>query len=130
MLEAGIVTPAADRLLDFYLDGLGFEVVTTMTFPQGTVHRLRRGDARVKLYQPSGGTRVVPRPRPWHAADGFAYACLHVDDLDHELDRVVRAGAEVLDGPTNHRPGARFALVADPEGNVWELLEEAADAPA
>jgi hypothetical protein len=23
-----------------------------------------------------------------------------------------------------HRPGARYALLRDPEGNVWEILEE------
>jgi hypothetical protein len=26
--------------------------------------------------------------------------------------------------PTNHRAGARMALVCDPEDNVWELLAE------
>jgi hypothetical protein len=26
-----------------------------------------------------------------------------------------------------HRPGARFALVRDPQGNVWEVLEERGD---
>jgi hypothetical protein len=31
----------------------------------------------------------------------------------------------VLIAPTDHRAHARMAMVADPEGNVWELLADA-----
>ena len=40
---------------------------------------------------------------------------------------VVRALAQVADLEADviaHRPGARYALLRDPEGNVWEILEE------
>ncbi len=32
------------------------------------------------------------------------------------------AGGTVLLEPHEHRPGARMALVTDPEGNPWEIL--------
>ena len=124
MLEAGIITAAAGPLLAFYRDGFGFELDSTREFPQGTVHRMRRGDAHIKLYQPAGGARPAPRPEPWHAEEGLTYAALHVDDAAAVLDQAVRAGASVLVEVTAHRPGARFALITDPQGNVWELLEE------
>ncbi len=127
VLETGIVTADPDRLIDFYVDGFGFGVTSTDDFPQGTVHRLRRGEARVKVFQPADGARSVARPDPWHAIAGFGYAALHVDDIDTVFGSASTAGAEILVEPVTHRPGARYALVADPDGNVWELLEDEAD---
>lgn len=123
-LSAGIVTDDPDALLAFYTTGFGFELESTSEFPQGVVHRLRRDDARCKLYAPVDGAESPPRPDPWHRDRGFAYAALHVDDVDETAARAAAAGATVLVEPTEHRPGAAFALVADPQGNVWELLQE------
>jgi catechol 2,3-dioxygenase-like lactoylglutathione lyase family enzyme len=124
-LELGIVTSDAARLAEFYVAGLGFEVVAHFTFPQGSVHRLKRGPARCKLFQPAD--RVLDRPAgdTWHAYAGVTYGALLVDDADAEVARARSAGAAVLQEPISHRPGARYALLADPEGNIWEILEEA-----
>ena len=124
MLEAGIVTDGAEELLEFYRDGFGFGIDVSHEFPQGVVHRLRRGEARLKLFQPAGGARRPNPPEPWHRDAGFAYAALHVGDLTAVFAAATAAGASTLVEPTSHRPGARYALVADPQGNVWELLEE------
>lgn len=124
MLEAGIVTAAADELLAFYRHGLGFELVVTHEFPEGVVHRLQRDGAGLKLFQPADGARARPLAEPWHRDAGFGYAALHVDDADRVFADATAAGATVLTHPTSHRPGARYALIADPQGNVWELLEE------
>ena len=123
-LEAGIVTADAVALAGFYREGLGFEVVAEMTFPQGTVVRLRHGAAALKLYTPAGDT--VPRADvpDWWGQRGFSYAALHVTDAEAVVEAAVVAGARVITPVTAHRPGARFALIADPEGNVWEVLEE------
>lgn len=123
-VEAGIVTADADELARFYTDGLRFGLDRRLDFPQGLVIRLRSGDAGLKLFQPAALPRPGSRPTPWHAEDGFAYAALHVDDVDTVIPDVSAAGGTVLTPPTTHRPGARFALIADPEGNVWELLAE------
>jgi catechol 2,3-dioxygenase-like lactoylglutathione lyase family enzyme len=123
-LEAGIVTPAADALAAFYRDGLGFELVDRLEFPQGLVLRLRSGPAALKLYQPADGARPGAVPEPWHRDAGFTYAALHVADVDAAHHRAGAHGAATLAPPTAHRPGARYALIADPEGNIVELLEE------
>lgn len=127
-LEAGIVSVDAAALAAFYQQALGFETHLVLTFPQGEVHRLRRDRAELKIYQPADGARERPMRDPWFADTGFAYAALHVDDAEVEVQRVTAAGGTVLTPVTAHRPGARFALIADPDGNVWEILEETPDA--
>lgn len=126
-LEAGIVTSDAEGLRTFYVSGLGFVVERVLTFPQGEVNRLVRGRAMLKLFQPAHRPQPNPTREVWSERAGFAYAALHVDDVGREVERAVGAGATVLVGVTNHRPGALFAMIADPEGNVWELLQEHGD---
>jgi uncharacterized glyoxalase superfamily protein PhnB len=126
-LEAGLVTDDATALAAFYVDGMGFEIESVRRFPQGDVHRLRRGEARLKLYQPADGAATHEPKEPWFRDAGFAYAALLVDDADELVARARVAGAEVVVEVVAHRPGARFALVRDPQGNVWEVLEERGD---
>jgi predicted enzyme related to lactoylglutathione lyase len=123
-LEVGIVSGNSDRLVAFYRQGLGFTVERVLQFPQGTVQRLRRDEARLKIYQPAGGVGPRRRAHPWHQFAGICYAALHVDDPVPEVARAVAAGASILVPLNSHRPGAWFAMIADPEGNVWELLHE------
>jgi catechol 2,3-dioxygenase-like lactoylglutathione lyase family enzyme len=123
-LELGIVARDAVALAEFYVDGLGFEVVAHYTFPQGSVHRLRRGPARCKLFQPADPVLDRPAGDTWHSYRGVTYGALLVTDADAEVARARAAGAEVLQEPISHRPGARYSLLADPEGNIWEILEE------
>lgn len=123
-LSAGIITDDVDELVAFYCGGLGFVVESTSEFPQGTVVRLRRDEARCKLYAPAGGADRAPGPEPWFRDTGFAYAALIVDDVDTTAASAADAGATIVTEPTSHRPGARYALITDPQGNVWELLQE------
>lgn len=123
-LSAGIVTDHPDELLTFYRDALGLEVESNSEFPQGSIHRLRRGDARLKLYAPADAVTRPERPDPWFRDAGFAYAALLIDDVEAAVTAVERAGGEIRVPPTSHRPGAVYALIADPQGNVWELLQE------
>ena len=123
-LEAGIVSTAADELAAFYEEAFGFSVVARYDFPQGRVIRLRLDAAGLKIFQPADGADAADPPEPWHRDAGFAYAALHVADVDAVHRRALDHGARGLVEPVSHRPGARYALVTDPEGNVWELLEE------
>ncbi len=123
-IEPGIVTGDAAALASFYCNALGFFEDTVLAFPQGHVHRLRRGEALLKLYQPARTGGPDPSPGVWPDRPGWAYAALHVSDAAAEVEAVRAGGGTILTEVTNHRPGAWFALVADPEGNVWELLQE------
>lgn len=83
------------------------------------------GAARAKVFVPAAPPPGGDAAAAWPDRAGFAYAALLVPDAAAALERAVAAGASVLAPVTAHRPGARMALVRDPQGNVWELLEEA-----
>jgi hypothetical protein len=91
--EVGIVTGAAASLARFYVEGLGFAEEAEYTFPRGTVHRLRRGNARCKLFEPAGGVLDRPSADSWYAYGGTSYGALLVVDAIREVERAVAAGA-------------------------------------
>jgi len=124
-MEAGIVSKDAAALVGFYERALGFEKTSVLEFPVGAVHKLRNGRATIKIFQP--GEEPEPRDpsRPFSSYAGWSYAALHVTGIADVLARAEAAGAEVITGVTNHRPGAHMAMFRDPDGNTWELLEEA-----
>jgi catechol 2,3-dioxygenase-like lactoylglutathione lyase family enzyme len=123
-IEHGFVARDAARLAAFYATGLLFETVAAYEFPRGTVHRMRRGAARMKLFQPADGIGPRVAAEPWYSIEGAGYGALLVDDAVAEVERAQAAGAELLEGVISHRPGAQYALLRDPEGNVWEILQE------
>lgn len=126
-LEAGIVGRDAEVLERFYTEVMGFTVVHRIRFDEfGTVLRLARDAARCKLYFPGDADVDPPRSeQPWFRAGGFRYAALifaEPEEVDALVDAMAGAGGTVLIPPREHRPGARMALVTDPEHNPWELL--------
>ncbi len=124
-VEVGIVTTDAARLAAFYEAGLGFSVEAVYDFPQGSVYRLRRDGARCKLFQPATAVRDKPPAEHFSSYRGIGYGALLVDDAEAEVARACAHGATLLEGVISHRPGARYALIEDPDGNAWEVLEEA-----
>lgn len=123
--EVGLVSADAETLVSFYVGAFGFVRAHRLEFAEGVVHRLVADGGRLKVFEPRPAPRARVHPAPWHAESGFAYAALHVTEIAAVVDRAVGAGADVRVPVTNHRPGAWFALLADPEGNLWEVLEEA-----
>lgn len=123
-IEAGIVVRDADAASQFYVSAMGLTVERVLEFPQGKVVRMRSGEARLKVFQPAGELADGRPTDRWSASTGFAYAAFHVDDADAAFARLTAAGATVITPVNQHRPDARSAIVADPWGNVWEILEE------
>jgi uncharacterized glyoxalase superfamily protein PhnB len=52
-----------------------------------------------------------------------------VEDVDAACARIPAAGGTILDAPTDHAWGLRQAVVADPEGQRWELTQHLRDVP-
>jgi predicted enzyme related to lactoylglutathione lyase len=126
-LEAGIVGRDRETLCSFYTRVMRFAVVDRLDHEVGTVYKLRREDARLKLFFSVDAVDAAAPVEPWFKPGGWRYAALYLDSL-REVDELA-AAVEASDGrvlipPTNHRDGARMALVCDPEGNAWELLAE------
>lgn len=87
------------------------------------IHR-EHGD-RLELLHRAGST---PGPRPADPAqaaltESFGHVAFDVDDLDATFERLVSLGARPVMTPRpSPEPGIRMAFVADPEGNLVELL--------
>ena len=92
------------------------------------------------LIHPGFGYRVELLHRPGPAAGGkpgtpaeaalrhgYGHVAFDVADLDAAYDRAVARGARPVMPPCpSPEPGVRMAFVADPEGNLVELLHRGA----
>jgi catechol 2,3-dioxygenase-like lactoylglutathione lyase family enzyme len=90
------------------------------------------GDRLELLHRP--GSRPGPRAAdPAQAASrhGFGHVALDVTDLDGTFRRLVGLGARaVLPPQDSPEKGVRMAFVADPEGNLLELLSRVPSVPS
>ena len=112
-----------DQAIGFY-EQLGFEVVM---HPAPPFAMLRRGDLRLLLNQPGGGSGGgqtlpgggVPEPGGWNRFQ------IEVDDLEEAVKRLGDAGVAFRSSIVTGN-GGRQILAEDPSGNPVELFEPAA----
>ncbi|WP_243058474.1 VOC family protein [Nocardioides sp. SR21] len=81
---------------------------------------------RVELLTRAGNTAGLQAASPVEAAltRGFGHVAVDVPDVDAAYDALVAAGAADRMSPRpSPEPGVRMAYVADPEGNLIELLD-------
>ena len=80
-LEAGLVGRDEQTLCDFYTTAMGFELVDRREFEVGTVCRLQRGAARLKLFFPRDAVDPVTTIEPWFRPGGWRYCLVILIDL-------------------------------------------------
>ena len=102
------VSNIADALR-FYRDVLGFTVSFTNGCPVSFAV-IKQGDAELHLGVDPGKA-------------GSLHAHLMVDDLDGVYDRLLRSGIAVRQPPKVQEWGLRDIVVADPDGNTFEMAE-------
>jgi catechol 2,3-dioxygenase-like lactoylglutathione lyase family enzyme len=114
----------------WYAGALGFStVVEEFALPEPPVRTavLESGDGlRIELIERAGSARGQEYADPLEAAraQGYGHWALQVSDLRETYDQLVAAGARAVWPPADAvRPGARFGYVADPEGNLIELIQ-------
>jgi uncharacterized glyoxalase superfamily protein PhnB len=103
------------------VDVLGLTEVIRWSMPDGKVghSELERGGFIVSI-----------------GVKGMAYGnvqshtLVYVDDVDATAARAVEVGGTLLMEPGERPWGLRQALIADPEGQHWEITQHARDAPA
>ncbi|WP_166848713.1 VOC family protein [Isoptericola sp. BMS4] len=118
------VTVADPRAaIDFYVAGLGAEVLDVITAGDTIVH----SDLRI-----GGSTFTVAAAFPDHGAvapgpDGATTSSftLYVDDADAAHARAVTAGATSTQDPADWFPGFRQAAVRCPAGHRWFFAQVA-----
>ena len=85
----------------------------------------RHGDRLELLHRPGSAPGLRPAdPAEAALSEAFGHIAFAVADLDEEYARVVALGARAVMSPRPApEPGVRMAFVADPEGNLVELLD-------
>ena len=74
---------------------------------------------RLWWFEADDGSQIHLSPNPDHAVVARAHTAIRLDDLDTTLERLGNAG---FDHNTTAFDGERHAFVADPAGNLWELV--------
>ncbi len=86
---------------------------------------------RIELLHRDGNAAGLQAANPVEAAltRGFGHVALDVPAVDPSYDKLIAAGATDRMSPRpSPEPGVRMAYVADPEGNLIELLDRTAAA--
>ena len=112
---------ALDLSEDFHFDLPGFDFRAVMMIgPTGY---------RLELIERKGSNPGLRAGSPVDAAltRGYGHMCLDVEDVDTAYGELISVGASDRMSPRpSPEPGVRMAFVADPEGNLIELLDRAA----
>jgi lactoylglutathione lyase len=105
-----------ERELDLRVDPISLDIVMLL-------HPVHGGRLEL-LYRP-GSAHGLRAHNPAEAAltQGFGHIAFDVADLEDAYARVIDLGARpVMPPQASPEPGVRMAFVADPEGNLVELL--------
>lgn len=133
--HVGVNVADLDRAERWYTGAFGLRRVFAFTLDEaglsGVVLESPYG-YRIELLHRTGS---APGPRgdgPIEAAriEGYGHVALNADVLEPVYDALTAAGAREVRPPgPSPEPGVRMAWLADPEGNLIELVERSAAAP-
>ena len=139
--HVGLSTPDLDRLVEFYRDVMGFEVVMTsawrdrpivdrMVGLSGSAARqtmLKAGNAYLEVFEYASPTPRAARSDRNPADHGYTHFCIDVVDIDAEHERLSTNGMTFhAPPPTTDELGharLRSIYARDPDGNIVELQE-------
>ena len=127
--HVGLNVADLEAMTAWYVEALGLEVEFEFALDQvelcGVMLRSAAGH-RIELLCRPGSVAGLQAASPVEAAltRGFGHVAFDVVDVDAAYDALVAAGAtDRLSPRPSPEPGVRMAYVADPEGNLLELLD-------
>lgn len=126
MHHAGLRVADAAAAKRWLTTMLGFRVEHEFQFGGYDFVWLSAAGAKSPVIELIGGPLEHERQLPENIADmlklaGWQHICLHVDDVEECLSDLRRRGVRVLVDAIEGAPG--IAFIADPWGNIYELLE-------
>ncbi|MBS0024921.1 VOC family protein [Microbacterium paraoxydans] len=118
----------ADAALGFYRDALGFEVRNDVGY-EGlrwlTVGPAGQPETSIVLHPPAADPGITDAERQTilelMAKGSYGALTLASDDLDGLFDRLVAAGADVVQEPMDQPYGVRDCAFRDPAGNLLRI---------
>ena len=127
--HAGLAVADLAAATAWYVEALGLEQELTLRIEEIEldIEMLRHpayGYRIELLHRPDTAGGKPADPAQAALVAGYGHLAFDVGDLEAAYDRVVSLGARpVMDPRPAPEPGVRMAFVADPEGNLLELLE-------
>ena len=127
--HVGLSVADLEQARDWYCRAFGLSVenqfAVTGTDLRGIMLRHASGYRIELLHRPGSAPGIEPdSPLAAAGTRGYGHFCLCVEDVDAEYARLITAGATMRMAPSPApRAGARVAFLADPEGNLIELLD-------
>ena len=98
---------------DFYQRALGYQV--------GPDTGSNKADHFLLMSGGENQAGISPLPFPEAKPDWLGF--IRVDDLDATVGKVAGLGGEVIDAPKEAEMGSRYAIVSDPTGGVFGLVQ-------
>lgn len=127
--HVGLGVGDLDVMTGWYTDALGLRVEFEFAVADLRGVMLLGAGYRIELLHRHGNRDGLQAASPAGAAlvRGYGHIALDVSDVDGEYARLLAAGATDRMSPRpSPEPGVRMAYVADPEGNLIELLDRTA----
>jgi len=101
-----------------FYDALGW---TELPGGSDELARFRMGELILALYPATPGEGATP-PAGDHSAMTLVISVATAAEVDSAFAGAVHVGAEAVSQPQDQSWGGRSAVIADPEGNRWEIL--------
>jgi catechol 2,3-dioxygenase-like lactoylglutathione lyase family enzyme len=129
--HVGLSVASLDAAGRFYSEAFQFAHEFAFDLPRGIRGLMMRhpSGARVELFQRPDSEPGLRAANPIEAlaTRGYGHLALAASEIDSVFRRALAAGARAVVEPgPSPEPGVRFAFLADPEGNLVELVERRA----
>lgn len=123
-IDIGIIAKDIDAMMKFYGESLGLELEATIPMPGGgAMNRFKVGDSIIKVIELDPATPAEAPPGGIRGASGYRYWTIHVPNLEEVVNRIDSGGYKIVVPAKVIREGITIAIVADPDGNWVELLQ-------
>jgi lactoylglutathione lyase len=127
--HVGLSVADLEAATDFYGRAFDFEPEFRFELGRDDVRGsmlLHPSGMRLELFERPGAVAGIGGRGPIEAlaVHGYGHFALRAEALEPAFERALEAGAEAVFEPRpSPEPGVRMAFLADPEGNLVELVE-------
>jgi catechol 2,3-dioxygenase-like lactoylglutathione lyase family enzyme len=125
----GLCVADLEAAEDFYARAFGFTRQLAFELPPHPIRGLMLGHAsgmRLELFERAGSAPGIQAASPIEAlaTRGYGHFALSAPDIEPVFAGALAVGGRAVREPgPSPEPGVRFAFLADPEGNLVELVE-------